>query len=136
MALLEVNWNPDKRQLKQFAYLWLGFFALVGLYLLVRDSRSAATIFFIIAAFGIVGSIRPEFLRPIYVLWMAAAMPIGWCISHLLLLTVYYLAITPLGLLMLLCKYDPMNRQFNRAARTYWEPHDPGENAARYFKQY
>ena len=137
MALLEVNWNPGRRELRQFAMLWLGFFALVGVYCLYgKGSLTAAAIFWGVAAVGLVGCVQPGFLRPVYILWMALAMPIGWTISHLLLLAVYYLVLTPIGLLMRLFKYDPMNRQFDRTAKSYWEPHDPGADVARYFKQY
>jgi uncharacterized membrane protein HdeD (DUF308 family) len=31
MALLDIKWNPSRRELKQFAALWVGFFGLIGL---------------------------------------------------------------------------------------------------------
>lgn len=137
MALLEVNWNPNRRELRQFALLWLAFFALVGVYCLwTKSSPTAGMVLWGIAALGIVGFVRPGVLRPMYILWMALAMPIGWTISHLLLLSTFYLVLTPIGLLMRLFNYDPMNRRFNRAAKSYWEPHDPSADVARYFKQF
>jgi hypothetical protein len=67
---------------------------------------------------------------------MAVALPIGWVISHLILLATYYLVFTPVGLLMRLVGYDPLNRRFDRAAKSYWTQHDSGVETARYFKQY
>lgn len=136
MALLDVNWNPRQRELKQFAVLMLVIFGLIGGYCLWIDSTTAATVFWVLAAIGIVGYFRPGFVRPVYVVWMALAWPIGWTISHLLLLTVYYLVLTPIGLLMKLVRYDPLQRKFDSSAKTYWTPHDPGADVARYFKQF
>jgi hypothetical protein len=137
MALLDVNWNPGRHELKQFALLWIGFFGLIGAYCLGgKDSLPAAAALWAVAAAGLVGYLRPGFLWPVYILWMVLAFPIGWTMSHLLLLTVYYLVVTPIGLLMRLFGYDPLQRRFDRSAKSYWVPHDPGADAARYFKQF
>jgi hypothetical protein len=129
MALLEINWHPDRRELKQFAVLWVGIFSLIGVDCwLRRGALSAAAVFGAIAAAGVVGYFRPGFLRPVYIAWMAVAWPIGWTVSHLVL--------TPIGLLMRLFGYDPLNRRFDRSAESYWTPHDPGADASRYFKQF
>jgi hypothetical protein len=137
MALLEIDWNPGRRELKQFALLWTGFFGLIGAYGLVRHgSATAAIVFGILAALGALGYFLPGALRPVYILWMALAFPIGWLVSHLLLLMVYYLAITPIGLVMRLTGHDPLQRRLDRAAESYWTPHDAGDAPARYFKQY
>jgi hypothetical protein len=137
MALIEVNWNPVRRELKQFALLWLGFFGLMGAYCLWgKGSPAAATAFWVVAAAGLLGYFQPRVLRPVYILWMALALPIGWTVSHLLLLAVYYLVVTPIGLVMRLIGYDPLNRRFDRSAKSYWTQHDPGAETARYFKQF
>jgi hypothetical protein len=137
MALLDINWNPGRRELKQFALLWIAFFGLVGAYILwAKPSWPTTYVLWGVASLGIVGYILPRAARPIYVLWMALAMPIGWCVSHLLLLSVYYLVVTPIGLLMRLFGYDPMNRRFDRSATSYWTNHDPSAEPARYFKQF
>jgi hypothetical protein len=136
MALIQVNWNPSRRELRQFALLWIGFFGLVGLWVLWKGSSTTAVVFWVVATLGLAGSLWPRIMRPIYVVWMALALPIGWCVSHLLLLTVYYLVLTPIGLIMRWVGYDPLCRQLDRSAKTYWTQHDPGSEAARYFKQY
>jgi hypothetical protein len=137
MALIDVNWNPSRRELRQFALIWIGFFALIGVYCWWgHDSLRAASIVWAVAAAGLLGYLRPGVFRPVYVLWMALALPIGWTISHLLLMIVYYLVMTPIGLLMRLFGYDPMERQFECSAKSYWKTHDPAASTARYFKQY
>ncbi len=137
MALLDVNWKPSQRELKKFAMLWIGFFGLIGVYVLWRhESLRAAVMLWIVAAAGSAGVVRPSVFRPVYLVWMTLALPIGWTVSHLLLVIVYYVVLTPIGLLMKLVGYDPLQRRLDRSAKSYWITHESPADTAQYFKQY
>lgn len=136
MALLDVNWHPNRRELRQFALIWIGFFALVGGYFWWSAGLRPAIVWWVVAAAGLIGAALPGVFRPIYVLWMLLALPIGWTVSHLLLLIVYYVVLTPIGLLMRLVGYDPLKRQADPAAKTYWVTHEQPADMQQYFKQY
>jgi hypothetical protein len=137
MALLEINWKPGNRQLRQFAALWMLFFGLVGAYCMwVSGAQTAATILWLLALTGAPGLLFPGLLRPVYVVWMALALPIGYTISHILLLLIYYAVLTPIALVLRLLRYDPLQRRRNPAASSYWITRDPVSPPPRYFKQY
>ena len=80
-------------------------------------------------------ALRPVRL-PIYHAWMILVSPIGWIISHLLLAVVYYLIITPIGLLMRLCGRDSLHRKFEADVETYWIEHRPDSDVSRYVRQF
>ena len=63
-------------------------------------------------------------------------MPIGWVISHLLLSIIYYLLLTPIGIIMRLVGYDPMKRKLEKKRETYWVTRQQVRDPNRYFKQY
>jgi hypothetical protein len=67
---------------------------------------------------------------------MLAALPIGWTISHLVLGAVYYLVLTPIGLVMRLLGRDPMQRRFDRSAKSYWIERTPRTDPSRHFRQF
>jgi hypothetical protein len=137
MSLVEVNWTPDQRQLKQFALLWIGFFGLIGAYCKwANGAPQAALVFWIVAAIGFPLYLVPRMTRPIYIIWMALALPVGWIVSHFILVVVFYCIVTPIALVMRFVGYDPMDRTFDRAALTYWKVCESREEAAQYFKQY
>src|SRR5688572_30989316 len=135
MALIEVNWNPNRRELKQFAVLWCGFFALIAAYFAWQGSLVVAATFAVLVLFGLVSYFRPNAIRFVYLLWMAIALPIGWTISHLVLLMLYYLIVPPIGLIMRLVGYDPLERSIDDTAKSYWVPHSATTDASQYFKQ-
>lgn len=138
MAVLDVNWNPSTRQLRQFAVMLAALLGLVAAWLCWTGQSPpgalAATI--AAAASALLAAFRPAWTRIVYVAWMAAAFPIGWLVSHLLLAAVFYLVITPIGLILRICRYDPLQRRFDRQADTYWQPRQDRDDPQRYFKQY
>jgi hypothetical protein len=137
MALLDINWSPSRKELRQFAAIWLVFFAALGVWWWYDGSATVARWLWIAAvAVGLPGLVMPALMRPIYVGWMAAAFPIGWVVSHLLLGTLYFLILTPIGLLLRLLGNDPMNRELDRAAKTYWVEHRTGDDPSTYFRQF
>ena len=137
MALLQINWKPNRRELRQFAALWVGFFGLIGVYCLWgKGASTAAVVFWAISVVGVVGWFVPSFIHPLYAVWMALAMPIGWTISHLLLLAMYYLVFTPIGLMMRACGYDPLERRLDRTAKSYWRDLEQNTGFNQYFKQF
>ena len=137
MAVLEIRWNPSQRELRQFAGLWIVFFGGIAAYLYYRHGAGAwPTVAGVAAvAVGLPGLVFPALLRWVYVGWMLAAFPLGWTISHLLLGSIFYLVITPLGLMLRLFGHDPMRRKFEPGAATYWIEHERSDTA-RYFRMY
>lgn len=138
MAVLDVNWNPADKQVRQFALLlalmlaglagWLGWKSHPAAWAAGAGAAAVAA--------GLIGVFRPGWMRVVYVVWMAAVFPIGWLVSHLLLAAIYYLVITPIGVMMRMCGYDPMQRRLDRQATTYWKPRKDTDEPKRYFKQY
>jgi len=137
MAMIEINWKPTRKELRQFAGIWLVFFGAFGAWRYYMGSHAVAQwLWLAAAAVGIPGLILPALVRPIYVGWMVLAFPIGWTVSHLLLGTIYYLVLTPFGLLMRATGNDPMKRKFDRQAKSYWAEHRTGDDPSTYFRQY
>ena len=138
MALIEINWNPSRREARQFAIYWLPAFLLVAGFVAWFKALLLASYLLWGAAIvvSLVGTMFPSLRRPIFVSWMCAMFPIGWVISHLLMAVIFYLLITPLGWMLRLFGHDPLKRKFDRNATTYWVPHARARDKASYFRQF
>jgi len=138
MAILDLRLNPSKGELRWFGLLMLAFSVVVGGLILWRaESTRAASAIVGIGVFLCVFyyALRP--LRvPIYRLWMRTLHPVGWLISHVVLLSIYYLVLTPVGCVMRAVGYDPLTLRFDPNAASYWVRHDPADRAERYFRQF
>jgi len=138
MALVDINWNPSRKELRVFSLLLIGFGAIVAAILYQRlESQTPSVVALLVAsAIGSVGLAVPAWVRPVYVAWMGLAFPIGWTVSHVMMLAVFYLVLTPIGLTMRLCGRDPMQRQLDREAKTCWLPRSPRKVLKSYFQQF
>ena len=138
MAVIEINTDPSRRDLRWFGLLLPVFFAIAGVVVWRRTgSLTSGTILW--AGGGIVSALFalwPASRRRIYVGWMYAVYPIGWTVSHLLLGVVYFLVITPIGLTLRMLGHDPLERSFDRTASTYWVRHNPAQRIGRYLRQF
>lgn len=138
MAVVDINWNPSRKELKLFAVLQVVFFVIVCTILVDKGGSStfSAVIVGISAILGIAGWFQPAIVRPVYVGWMVAVFPIGCLVSYLILAAVFYLLFTPIGLIMKLAGKDPLQRKFDRTAKTYWQPRETPSDSSRYFRQF
>ena len=139
MAVIDVNWNPPSKQLRQFAGLLILFGGIAGFLFFKKDWVSLATaqwIWGVCAGLGLVGLALPVLIRPVYVVMMAISFPIGLVISTVLLGIIFYLVITPVGLLMRLLGYDAMHRKLDPAMTSYWIKRPAQTAVGRYFRQF
>jgi hypothetical protein len=129
--------NPDSKTLFQFAIMWLiAFSLLAGFQFWRHQNPTVAGILLAVALVGgCIGMIRPLLLKPIFVGWMILAFPIAWIVSLVLLGTIFFMVITPIGFMMRLLGHDPLRL---KAAKqdSYWEVRKHHDDPSRYLKQY
>jgi ABC-type uncharacterized transport system permease subunit len=137
VGVIKINLNPSRRQLALFGVVWLLFFG--GVTAVVRSRGGSPPAVVALAALAVLvpaaGWVLPGLMRIVYVGMACLAFPIGFVVSYALLAAVYYLLITPMGLLLRMLGYDPMKRRFDAAAQSYWVPHEDNEDPERYFRQ-
>lgn len=139
MSVVQINRDPTPKQLNQFGFIWLGFLILFGLIAWFKlDNQTLAKVLWVLSVVvPVIGWLVPVFMKLVFVGMSYLAWPIGFVVSHVVLALVYYLVITPIGLIMRLVGYDPMKRGFDRDATSYWVERDPAQvEAKRYFRQF
>jgi hypothetical protein len=138
MPLIEFKGNPTPKELRQFGLLWLPVICLTLAATAAFRSQTAWGA--ALAAGGVfcllIAIWQPRSLRPINVLWTALAFPFGWLLAHLLLAAIYFLLITPIGLILRIVRRDPLAREFEHEAQSYWTKRPASDDRARYFRQY
>ncbi|MES2792212.1 MAG: SxtJ family membrane protein [Planctomycetota bacterium] len=139
MALLEINWEPSKKELRQFAGIWFPLACAMLCFIAYKATGSwlwPALLGSVGAVLAVIAFVKPVVAQRLFVGWMIAAYPIGWTISHILMGLIYYLLITPMGLIMRCCGRDAMGRKFDPSRDSYWVPHQAPQDKKRYFRQY
>jgi hypothetical protein len=137
MPAFAVPWHPSARTLRQFAVLW---FVCVGLLAwrlgLASAQPPGVSLAALAVGVGIGGWLWPAMVRPLFVALTVLTLPIGWAVSTLLLVVLFYGLFTPIALLFRLLGRDAMARRFQPDRESYWEPKIIPSDPARYFRPF
>ncbi len=138
MRWSDIQFDPPRKTLRQFAGLWLVIFGGMALWQgLVRERAGLASILAVLAlTIGPLGLARPDWMRRIYVGWMILAFPIGWTVSQVMLAVIFFGLFTPIGFLFRLLGRDPLHRTRRPELESYWVPKPTPTDLRRYFKQF
>ena len=139
MSVVQINTDPTRRQLNQFGFIWLGFVAFFGViaFFKLGNPLLARGLWVAAVVVTVVGWIFPRFMRWVFLGMSYLAFPIGFVVSHVVLAVVYYLVLTPIGLLTRLFGYDSMKRRFDPEAKSYWVGRSTAAvDSKRYFRQF
>ena len=137
--MIDLNLRPRTKVLRQFSLIWLLLF--VGLatyyYYLKQPGHSTRSVVFLAAAsLGVIGLIWPVVIRPIYQAAIIVTFPIGWVVSQAVLILMYYGVVTPLGLILRCMRPDPLTRDKQPNATSYWLDKTQPTDLRSYFRQY
>jgi hypothetical protein len=134
----DIQFDPPRKVLRQFAGLWLFFFGGLALWEIFGKGRTGfgGSLALLAVTIGPLGLVRPEWMRLIYVGWMVLAFPIGWTVSQIILLSMFFGLFTPIGLVFRLLGRDPLQRARRSGLDSYWEPKPASTDVKRYFKQF
>jgi hypothetical protein len=121
--MIAIQWNPERKQLRQFAGIWFpAFCALVG-WSIARKSGHWHEVeigWGIAGVISLFGLVFPPLIRPIFVGLILLTYPIGWVVSHLLLGLIYYGIVSPVGLILRMTGHDPLQLK-TPSGNTLWK---------------
>lgn len=137
MSLIRINRRPAPRQLLVFALAWLVFAGVLGATLWHQGRPNAAIVCWSLAlVVPAAGVAWREGLRLLYVGLSYATYPIGFLVSSLVLVLIYYAVLTPIGLILRLCGHDALGRRFDPNIPSYWHQRPGPRSPASYFRQH
>lgn len=134
MALIQANWNPTDRQLRQFSAICAVALPLVGWIW----SASTQLIGWLAAAglaVAVVGWVAPRIVAPIFVGLTLITMPIGIVVGELAMLLIYVLVFLPMGAIFWLMGRNRLELIWDRRAPSYWRPKAQPKSVANYYRQ-
>jgi len=145
--LVEINFNPDGKTLRQFGVIaFIGFGVLAALAYYEKlifsfglgEARvpAAATMLGLGSVALLFSLVAPKANRFLYVGLTLLAFPIGFVLSYVIMGTLFFLIIGPIALGFRLFGRDSMHRKYDPSASTYWSAAHPPRDPESYFHQY
>ncbi len=114
--------KSGKIELRKFGITLGIVFGLLGGLFFWREKPYYSYLFILAAFFLFFGLVLPVLLKPIHKGWMTLALVLGSIMTRIILSILFYLVITPLGLISKLSGKDFLDLKFDKSASSYWVP--------------
>ncbi len=112
--------EKSRRKFRFFGLLVGLIFIFLTLLLIVLKSYDLAWLAVIGLLLFIFGIFYPSLLYYPYIIWMGFATLIGFVVSRIILVILFYGLILPIGLVSRLCRGNFLNKKFDPEISTYW----------------
>ena len=94
------NIKTDRKSLRSFGITFGVILLIIAGFLFFKEIESYTVFIYVSLIFSLSGLIIPTILKPIYLLWMVFAVILGWFMTRLILMLLYYIIITPIGFVL------------------------------------
>lgn len=140
LRVVEFSHHPSRRELRLFACTGLpllcGILGALGYW--TFDAPLVGSLIWIIgAAFSVIGLLHPPALTPILRGLMYATFPIRWTVFYLSMVALYYLIVTPIGLVLRALRPSSMRTFRDPRESSCWQARPPAAaDAEQYYRQH
>ena len=104
---------------RSFGIVFFVVFLIIAFYPLINDENIRYWSLFISLVFLILGLFNSNILTPLNKIWFKFGILLGKVISPIIMGTIFFFVVTPIGLLMKIFKKDLLNLKFNNN-KSYW----------------
>ena len=136
--MLDINHNPSLLVLRWFGVIQALLLAALGGLIYWRFTPPVAAVFWGTAVvFAICYYCSPRPLQRLFCIGVQyLAWPINVVVSLIVLVVIYFGLFTVIGFCLRVCGYDPLRKNFDRSAKTYWAPRQRSTSKNTYFRQF
>ena len=104
---------------RSFGIVFFLVFLIISLYPLVNNENLRVWSLILSLIFLVLGLINSKILTPLNKIWFKFGIFLGKIISPFVMGIIFFLVVTPIGILMRVLKKDLLNLKINKG-KTYW----------------
>jgi hypothetical protein len=114
------NIKSGKAELREFGVTMAAILVVIGDIALWRQRPSALYLIGSGIALGALGLLKPGILKPLQKAWMGLGLVLGFFVSRVVMSVLFYLIMTPIGVIMRLSGKDILDEKIDRNRPSYW----------------
>ena len=104
---------------RSFGIVFFVVFFIISIYPIINDNPIRLWSLILSLIFLILGLINSKILTPLNIIWMKFGMYLGIFISPIVMGIVFFLVVTPIGIIMKILRKDLLNLRMNKE-NSYW----------------
>ncbi len=105
---------------RSFGLVFFTVFLIISIWPLMYENPIRVWSLLISIIFLILGLTNSKILTPLNQLWFKFGMLLGSIISPIVMLVIFFIVITPIGLFMKIMNKDLLNKKYDKKKITYW----------------
>lgn len=110
---------------RSFGWVMAAFFAIIGLFPLVRGHGPHWWLLAIALVFFVAGLLRPSLLIPLNHAWFRLGLLLHKFINPVIMAFIFFLSVVPTALIRRVFVKDPLHLRYDRSASSYWIERNP-----------
>ena len=114
------NIKESRRDLRRFGLTVGIVLVLIGIVLFILEKPASYYIGGIGFTLILSGVFFPNILKPVNKVWMTFALILGWFMSRVILIILFYLVLTPIGLIAKLSGKHFLDLKIDKERTSYW----------------
>ena len=116
-------------ELRKFGLVVGSAFLLFALLGLIKHWSAAAIVLLVLAGILLLlaGWTKPRLLGRLYGVWMGMAFALGWVVSRLILILLFYAVLSPLGAIARVAGKKFIDTGFGKGGDSSWVPRTAGK---------
>jgi hypothetical protein len=114
---------------RSFGFLFFVVFFVISLWPLISQGDLRLWAFILSLVFLVLGVLNSRFLTPLNKLWFKFGILLGSIVSPIVMGAVFFIIVTPMGLIMRFLGKDLLRINKNRTISTYWINRDKQKNS-------
>ena len=105
---------------RSFGIVFFFVFLIISLWPLINENPLRIWSIFVAIIFLILGLINSKLLTQLNILWFKFGKLLGSIVAPIVMGIVFFLVITPIGLIMKTFGKDLLNKRYNNKSKSYW----------------
>jgi len=105
---------------RNFGLVFFIVFLILGFWPITNGGEIRIWLVVISLIFLVLGMIQSKLLTPLNKLWFKFGMILGAIVAPVVMGAVFFLVVTPIGIVMKTMGKDLINKKYNKKKETYW----------------
>ena len=114
------NIKATKKNIRNFSFLISAVLILLGIYFSFKNNNLELNLLLSSIFFALSGIFFPIIIKPLYFIWMVLAILLGFIMTRIILIVLFYLIVFPTGILAKLTGVKLIDSKFRSAKDSYW----------------
>ena len=109
---------------RSFGLVFFVVFLIIGLWPLLDEGQFKIWSLFFSLFFLVLGLLNSKLLTPLNLLWTKFGILLGNVFAPIVMSFIFFLVVTPIGLLMRIMGRDLLRTKYNKSEKSYWIKRD------------